>query len=332
MSEVLSQSEIDALLAAVASGSVDTEEERAPGQDWIAYDITSQEKIFHGKMVGLEGIHDRFARLLRVTLSNYLKKNVSVNVTNTEYLKFGDFANSMILPTSLNILTLPKLHGHMIFVVTSKLLYTLVDAYYGGVERPFSKFGDREEFTAIENTIIQKICGFAVTDLKEAWRLNHPLDIEYARMESNPAFLGAIHSSDLVGVVHFQIELENLSGSLLLVIQLRALDAIASSLRVSVNMETEKASELWREHWMNELMGIPVEAKVNLGATEQDITKIREWTVGSTLPLRQDAAGSLDVLIEGLPKVHGMMGVYRGNAAIQILGINQTAEGKNGTT
>ncbi len=124
MSEVLSQSEIDALLFAVSSGSVDTQPMPAAPEkkdDWIAYDLTSQEKIYHGKLIGLGGIHDRFARLLRVTLSNYFKKNVTISVSNTDYLKFGDFLGNIVLPASLNLLVMPKLQGHMLFMVPGSL-------------------------------------------------------------------------------------------------------------------------------------------------------------------------------------------------------------------
>ena len=111
--------------------------------DWIAYDLTSQEKIIRNRLVGLEGIHERFCRLFRVTLSSTLKKSVTVNITNTDFLRMGDYLTNILLPTSLNIITLPEVKGSMILVVSSKLTYALVDAYYGGSERPFSKIGGR---------------------------------------------------------------------------------------------------------------------------------------------------------------------------------------------
>ena len=83
MAEVLSQSEIDALLAAVSEGSVETEEKVNTPIDWIAYDLTSQEKIVRGKLAALQGIHERFSRLFRITMSQTLKKNVTINATNT---------------------------------------------------------------------------------------------------------------------------------------------------------------------------------------------------------------------------------------------------------
>ncbi len=324
MSEVLSQSEIDALLFAVSSGSVDTAPpaggpaQPATKDDWIAYDLTSQEKIYHGKLVGLGGIHDRFARLLRVTLSSYFKKNVTISVTNTDYLKFGDYLANIVLPTSLNLLTMPKLQGHMLFMVTSKLLYALVDAYYGGIERPFAKLGTREEFTSIENNMISKICNMAVSDLREAWRLNYALEIDYVRMESNPAFIGSIHTSDLVAVVTFDVEFENLSGPFILVIQLRALDPIQHHLSVNVTTEFDTETVQWREHWLREIALTALDVRVELGQSDQTLKSIQNWKPGDTLVLNQDSSSPVQIMLEQIPKLQGLMGVYRGNVAVRL--------------
>ena len=325
MSEVLSQSEIDALLHAVSSGNVDTAPAPAAAgepakEDWVAYDLTSQEKIYHGRLVGLTGIHERFARQLRQTLSHYFKKKVSVSITNTDYLKFGDYVANLQLPTSLNLFAMTELHVHMVFVVSSKLLYAFVDAYYGGIERPFAKLGAREEFTSIENNMIRKISELALHDLKQAWRLNHPLEANYKGMESNPAFVGAIHPSDLVAAVTFEVEFENLSGPCTLVIQLRALDSIQQDLSVNVTTEMDRQIGTWREHWLRELSLTPLDVRVELGTCERGLNEIHSWKVGDVLPLNQDTAAPLTVLLDQMPKLRGLMGVYRGSVAVRLVG------------
>lgn len=319
MAEVLSQSEIDALLAAVSSGNVETEERGKNPIDWIAYDLTSQEKIVRGKLGALQGIHERFSRLFRITMTQTLKKNVTITPTNTDFLRFGDYLSNILLPTSLNVLTMPQLKGHMIFVVSSKLTYALVDAYYGGSERPFSKIGGREQFTTIENNMIRKICDLAVRDLREAWRLNYPLDIQYARSESNPHFVGSIHSSELVAVVTFDVEFENLSGPLILILQLRSLDPIQHLLSVNITGEVSDDVASWKGHWIKELMRLELYARVELGGVMKTLKEVSDLKVGDTLTLGQDAASPLTLFVEGQPKILGLMGVCRGNNALRIL-------------
>ena len=65
-----------------------------------------------------------------------------------------------------------------------------------------AKIGGREEFTMIENKMINRICTIAIEDMKEAWRLNYPLDLDFVRSEGNPHFVGSIHGSETVAVVN----------------------------------------------------------------------------------------------------------------------------------
>jgi flagellar motor switch protein FliM len=319
MAEVLTQTEIDALLAAVSTGSVETEGAKAPiKKDWIAYDLASQEKFVRGRLAALQGIQERFARLFRATLSNALKKTVTVNYTQTDFVRFSDYLNNVLLPISINIVSIKDLKGHMLFVSSAKLTYALVDAYFGGAERPFSKVGGKEEFTSIENGMIQKICQMAVGDMKEAWKLNHPIQLEYVRAEANPQFVGSIHGSEMVAVSTFEVEFENLSGPFVVVLQLKALEPIQHFLNVNVTGEIPKDVEVWRDHWLTEIQEMELDVKVELGYTEKRIKEIQVLKAGDTLILNKDATGLLSVEVENLTKFLGLMGVCHGNTAIQV--------------
>ncbi len=320
MSEVLSQTEIDALLAAVSTGDLRTDEDKPVESqvDWIAYDLTSQEKIIRSRFVALEGIHDRFSSLFRVTLSSMLKRPVTVNCINTDFLRFGDYLTNILLPTSLNVMVMPNLKGHAIMVVSSKLTYALVDAYYGGSERPFSKIGGREEFTSVENKLINKLVEGAIVDLKASWKLNYPVDFAFVRSESNPQFVGSIHSSELVAVVSFEVEFENLSGPFVLIIQLSALESVQSYLSVNLISDISSDAAQWREHWVHELMRTKLDVRAVLGTTQKSLRQIHDLKQGEKLILNQDAAGPIQVLVEGLPKLTGLMGTYRGNSAVRV--------------
>jgi len=107
MSQVLSQNEVDALLNAVSDGSV-ADQEEAPEEKsdpgLLKYDISSQDKIIRGRMPTLEIIHDRFTRLFRVSLSAALRKISNLSVNQSGPVKFGDFMNSLPLPSCLNII------------------------------------------------------------------------------------------------------------------------------------------------------------------------------------------------------------------------------------
>lgn len=330
MPEVLSQAEIDSLLTAVSTGKVETDgpqgsaagsnEGIAPGKasEWIAYDLTSHEKIVRGRMVALQGIHERFARLFRSSLSSYLKRSVSVNLNKIDIIKCGDYLTNLVLPTSVNIISMPDLKGYLLFIVSSKLTYALVDAYYGGSERPFSKVGAREEFTSIENNMIRKISQMAIKDMEEAWKLNYPLRLNFQRTETNPHFIGTVHPSELVAVLTIDVEFESLSGPCVIVLQLDPLSKIQEYLGFNVTGEFTMDKESWRDHWIRELLTTEMLLQVELGTASRTLQEIERFEKGMVLPLSQDSVAPLTIRVQGLPRMEGLMGNVRGNIAVRM--------------
>ncbi len=338
MPEVLSQAEIDSLLTAVSSGELASDgtspqasfASEGGKQDWIAYDLTSHEKIVRSRMVALQGIHERFARLFRGSLSQYLKRPVTVNFNRIDFMKFSDYLKNLVLPTSVNILSMNQLKGSLLFLVSSKLTYALVDAYYGGSERPFSKIGTRDEFTSIENNMVNRISKFAVSDIQEAWRLKYPLKLDHVRTETNPHFIGTIHPSELVAVVIVDVEFENLTGPCQLVIQLEPLLKIQEYLGFNVTGEFSMEKTEWRKHWISEVMTTELLVQVELGSTKKTLGEIERFQKGQVLALNQDATGPLVIFVQGLPVMSGMMGNVRGNVAVQMTSTLNSDESHEG--
>src|SRR6187549_974656 len=158
MSQVLSQSEVDALLAAVSEGELGASAEGGGGGSGggpvddrvvVVYDLTSQDRIIRGRLPQLDVIYEKFMRSFRVSLSSALRKIATLNHASTDFLKFGEFINTLPLPTSMSVLRFNELRGSALFVIESKLAYSLVDSFFGGTDRPYNK-ADGKEFTAIE--------------------------------------------------------------------------------------------------------------------------------------------------------------------------------------
>ena len=168
MSQVLSQSEVDALLTAVSDSGAEGGMPDDPTGGIVQYDLANQDRIIRGRMPTLDIIHDRFIRLFRVTLSNSLRKMANLSVNSTGPLKFSEFMNSLPLPSCLNILRLDPLRGAAVLVIESKLLYALVDSFFGGNDVPYTKI-EGKDFTPIEIKIARRVVLSAIDDLEKAW-------------------------------------------------------------------------------------------------------------------------------------------------------------------
>jgi flagellar motor switch protein FliM len=357
MNQVLSQAEVDALLNAVADGNGDaagggdagggmagggdpfaaagagggadgaamgdganilfSSDGPATGIEVTAYDLTNQDRVIRGRMPTLDIIYERFIRLFRISLSNSLRKMASISIISTDLLKFGEFVNTLPIPSCMCIMRFETLKGPGLLVFESKLAYALVDSYFGGTDRPFTKI-EGKEFTKIELSIMKKVMDLGMKDLEEAWAPVHKTEIQYVRTEVNPQFVGVVPPSDVIISTTFEVELENASGTIVLVIPYSTIEPIKNKLNSSFQTESDKSDNDWYLKLEEHLRNAQSQLVVNLGVANLTVGDLINLNIGDIVPLNQAADGELDLMVEGVAKFKGFFGVSRGNRAVQI--------------
>lgn len=319
MSQVLSQSEVDALLSAVSDSQPDmsSEDDSEIKSGVVQYDLANQDRIIRGRMPTLDIIHDRFIRLFRVTLSNALRKMTNISVNSTGPLKFSEFMNSLPLPSCLNILRLEPLRGAAVMVIESKLLYALVDSFFGGNDVPYTKI-EGKDFTQIEIRMARRVVLSAIDDLERAWEPVYPLKIGYSRTEINPQFVAVVPPSDVVIATTFDVELEKVSGTIKIVIPYATLEPIKSKLSVGFQSEQLEVDFIWINRIKEKIMQTMVNVYVKLGEADISVFDILNMSPGDIIQLNTDATVPLYVFVEGIKKFKGLPGVIKGNKAIKI--------------
>jgi flagellar motor switch protein FliM len=328
MNQVLSQSEVDALLAAVSDGdvpstdsNVDSSTSSSPSFDdkkIVSYDLTSQDRIIRGRLPQLEVIYEKFMRAFRVSLSGALRKIASITLTSTEFLKFGEFINTLPLPTCMSVLRFGNLRGSALMVIESKLAYALVDSFFGGADRPYTKI-DGKDFTPIELSIVRKVVELGINDLEQAWSSVEKIGCSFVRTEVNPQFVGIVPPTDVVIASTFDVELENATGTISMVIPYATIEPIKQKLQTGFQVESDQTDKhLWTSIIKEQLMETTVELKVNLGETHIQLKDLMELKVGDVIPLTQDATGELNVQVEQVSKFKGYYGNHHGTVAVQV--------------
>jgi flagellar motor switch protein FliM len=341
MNQVLSQNEVDALLNAVATGGVDTapasseaSSARAstshgaqhatyygpgaiPESEITPYDLTNQDRVIRGRMPTLDIIYERFVRLFRISLSNSLRKLASISIISTDLLKFGEFVNTLPIPSCMCIMRFEALRGPALLVFESKLAYALVDSYFGGTDRPYTKI-EGKEFTKIELSIMQRVMELAIHDLEEAWSPVIETKIQFVRPEVNPQFVGVVPPSDVIISTTFEVELENATGTIALVIPFSTIEPIKAKLNQSFQSENDRGDQEWLRKMQEHLKATELEVKVELGQAEITVGDLVHLSVGDIIPLQQDADGELIVQLEGVPRLKCFFGISRGNRAVQV--------------
>jgi flagellar motor switch protein FliM len=225
--------------------------------------------------------------------------------------------NSLPLPSCLNILRLDPLRGAAVMVIESKLLYALVDSFFGGNDVPYTKI-EGKDFTPIEIKIARRVVLNAIDDLEKAWEPVYPLKIGYSRTEINPQFVAVVPPSDVVIATTFDIELEKVSGTIKFVIPYATLEPIKSKLSVGFQSEQLEVDFIWINRIKEQIMQTTANLNVKLGQADITVRDLMELEAGDIIQLNSDATLPLDVLVEGLPKFKGIPGLSKGNRAIKI--------------
>ncbi len=320
MEKVLSQDEVDALLNGISGGEIETENDTAEEDDGSVqrFDLTNQDRIIRGRMPTLEIINDRFARIYRLTLSGMLGKIIDITVTQKEMIKFGDFIRTLPVPTSLHIVRMNPLRGSLLVVIESRLIFNLVDCLFGGNGKSHYKIEGRE-FTPIEGRVIRRILKSALGDLNEAWNPAVQVDFEFVRSEMNPQFAGIVPPSDLVIVVRFELELEQVIGQIILCIPYSTIEPIRSILNASYQSDQLEVDQAWITRLKARLSEVGVELKVELGTTSIKGHELLQLNVGDVIILDHEVKKPVTVLVQGVPKFRAIPGKSRGNRSVRIL-------------
>ena len=318
MSEVLSQGEVDALLRGVGDGEIETEKDEAPEEvsGVVAYDLTSQEKIIRGRLPSLDIINQMFCRLFKNTFSTLMRKSVNVSTISTDTIKFGDFLRSLPVPSSMHIFRMEPLRGHGLVIVESKVVYAVVDTFFGGSGAE-AVITDRD-FSAIEIRMTKTVILSVLHDLEEAWRPVHTVTTSFVRSEGNPQFAAIVPPTDIVLVIMFEIEMENISGTLTICLPYEAIEPVIPKLKAQFQSEKLEVDHVWVRRLRGELLSTDIEIIAELGTTEITSEDLMGFKVGDTLILGNDVTDPLILKVEGNPKFKGFPGVSRGNKAIQI--------------
>ena len=319
MSEVLSQGEVDALLRGVGDGEVETETDEVPEEESgvVPYDLTSQEKIIRGRLPTLDIINQMFSRLFRNTFSMLMRKSVEVSTVSTDTIKFGDFLRSLAVPSSLHIFRMEPLRGHGLMVVESKLVFAVVDTFFGGSGTKEAKITGRD-FSSIEIRMTKSVVLSALEDLEKAWRPVHAVTTNFVRSEVNPQFAAIVPPTDIVLVILFEIEMESISGTLTICLPYAAIEPVIPKLKAQFQSEEMEVDQVWIRRLRTELLTTEVELVAELGTstiTPQDLMKFK---VGDTLMLGNDVTDPLNLKVEQISKFKGFPGVSRGNKAVQL--------------
>lgn len=323
--EVLSQDEVDALLKGVNG---DDEVEAAPEstEGVRPYNLAKQERIVRGRMPTLEVINERFARLLRVGLFNFMRKSPEISVGPVKVTKYGEFVRNLVVPTNLNIVQTKPLRGNSLMIFDPTLVFTVVDNMFGGDSRFHTRVEGRD-FTPTEQRIIQRMLAVVLECYNKAWQPVFPLAMEYLRSEMHTQFASIATPSEIVVTSTFAIELGSAGGDIHVVTPYSTLEPIRDQLYSTTQGDSAEPDNRWMQMLSRQVQHAEVELTAHLARAPITLAQVLGMRRGDVIGM--DIKPTLTAEVDGVPIFECRYGVLNGQYAIKVEKIIAVSQKEN---
>lgn len=322
MAEILTQNEIDALLAALSTGTIDAEEVKSEEKKKKVktYDFRRPNKFSKDQVRTLVMIHENFARLLTTSLSTYLRTMVRAEVASVDQLTYEEFTKSLQNPTIMNILSFKPLEGTMIFELSPNLAFAIIDRLLGGMGSSVEK---SRELTDIEQTVIKRVIQKTFSNIKEAWGAVVNINPVFESIEMNPVFTQIVPPTDMVLLVTLEVRVADSRGLMNLCFPYAVLEPVLDRLNAQFWFASAK-KEVTPENraaLQERLSTAKIPVGVELGTTVITVRELLNLAPGDVIQLDQSIKNPLVLRIGNSEKFTAFPGLAGNRLAVQIHGI-----------
>ena len=329
MSDVLDQSEIDALLTAVDTGAVQPEQQTiqvfsrnrkdSETVEVREYDFKRPERVSKDQMRALQTLHEGFARNFGASLSGFLRTIVEVKVANCDQMTYAEFISSLPNPTSFNLLEAKPLEGQMCLEISPLIIYPVIDRLLGGTNQEL--FIPQRPMTLIETRLISKVTSRGLAALAEAWLGIKQINFEIAATESNPQLVQIVPPNEVVIVIGFELKMGNRAGTTNLCIPYNVIEPIMDELSAQNWFNTPKTGK--SPDLQSRIEGTLSRATLTvtglLAETTITLHDLMHLAVGDLIVTERSAGSQIVVCVEEEKSFLANIGQFKGSRALKIV-------------
>lgn len=326
MGEVLSQNEIDNLLAALSTGELDVEQMQESDEKKVKnYDFNRPTKFSKEHLRTLEIIFEHYGRLISTNLSVYLRKNVQVAVVSSETNTFSEFSNALASPVILGIVNFLPLNGNIIIDLATNLGYAMLDRMLGGNGYPLEKSRD---FSEIEQTIIQKVLIMFTQLLRDPWRNVIDIAPVLSRLETNPQFAQVIAPNDMVAIVTLSVKIGEVEGFMNICLPFITLEDVMDKLNTKYWFSTiqENHDENYEIYIESLIRKVDIPIRAILGKSTISVSDFMNLQVGDCIRLDSRIEDDMNVYVGNIKKFTALPGTERDSYAVRITSVIREEE------
>lgn len=327
VADVLSQSEIDALLSAISSGDVDAAEmrEERDAHQVRPFDFTRPSKFSKDQLRILKMIHEVFCRSAQTQLSALLRTAVEIEVVTADQMAYGELINSMPTPSLINVVTMDPLEGNAILDINLPIVFSIIDRLVGG---PGTHRPRLRELTEIELALMQNVTDAMLRSFSDAWATIAPVQMRSVATEMNPQFAQVVPHSDMVVLVSFEVRVGAAAGTMALCVPYILLEPVIGKLTAQSYLSTlaDSAAPDMRDDITASLAAVEVPVSAELGHAQLHVAELLALAPGDVIALSSAPGADVGVRVGRRLAFRAQAGIRGRRAAVQITGVVDDAE------
>ena len=326
MGEVLSQSEIDSLLAALSTGELEVDDTQKKEEKQVKnYDFKRPAKFSKEHLRTLEIIYEHYGRLVSTNLAVYLRKNIQISVASSETVTFSEFSNALSNPVILGIINFNPLPGNILIDMSCNLGFSMIDRMLGGQGNPLEK---NREFSEIEMAILEKLMIICMQMMREPWK--NVLDISpmMERIETNSQFAQMIAPSDMIAIVTLNVKIGDIEGLMNICLPFFTLEDIIDKLNTKFWYSTmqAKSGETYGEYIESLIRRVSIPVKAVLGKSSVSVNDFINLQPGDIIRLDKGVDSELNIYVGNLKKFTALPGSSKDKYAVRVTSVIREGE------
>lgn len=319
MGDILTQEEINQLIAALNTGEIDVTQIQAATQEKKVrnYNFRTPNKFAKDHLKTLQFIYENYSRLLTSFLTGYLRTLVQVDFTTVETMPYSDFSNAIPNPVILALADFIPLFGTIILEIDPKITYALIDRILGGKGSSIDKI---REFSEIERAVIERIITQMLNLMRDPWENVTPVRPRLEKIETNAQFAQIISPNEMVALITLRSRVGEVEGMINICIPHMVVEPIMSKMSTRLwftKIEKETTDEI-KNSIESKIECTKVPIRAVLGKAIISVNDFVDLQMGDVIPLDSGINDHLDILVGDLLKFYGKPGVKKNRVSIKI--------------
>lgn len=281
------------------------------------YDLVARDRIVRGRMPALDKLNERWVAEFQRKLGDLVRQPVEATLQESQLAPYGNWLAALPVPTSFNLYTVKPWSRNALVAVDGKLLFALVNAYYGGGARIGGSTTGRETLTPTEQRLNRIVIDLLADHFKRALAPVATLDFQHAQSETNPSLVNMATPSETVVVTRVEVTLKDAGGFICLLFPLSSFEPVRDKLAEGLKTVSPETRQRWSKGLRTQLENTQLDLTSVFLDMEISMRELLQMKPGDILPIEMPKTA---LLRSGArPLLRGKFGRSRGYNAISVL-------------